>query len=82
MRSTKLVLQLLLALSGVLVYAGSSPGNTSECCLTTDEATGLIDKYTLYLTKYPGNATLLAELHDENVVTASDSLSYVFQKPV
>lgn len=84
MRSTTLALQLLLGLSGGggIVLAGSGPGNTSEHCLTRDETASIIDKYTLYLTKYPGNATVLRELHDENVVTASDSLSYVLQKPV
>lgn len=84
MRSTTLALQLLLGLSGGggIVLAGNGPGNTSENCLTRDETSSIIDRYTLYLTKYPGNATVLRELHDENVVTASDSLSYVLQKPV
>lgn len=84
MRSTTLALQLLLGLSGGggIALARSGPGNTSEHCLTRDETASIIDRYTLYLTKYPGNATVLRELHDENVVTASDSLSYVLQKPV
>ncbi|GIZ48998.1 hypothetical protein CKM354_001203900 [Cercospora kikuchii] len=81
-RVSTLVFLLLLVLSGGLVHAESSSGNTNESCLTRDETAQIIEKYTLYLTKYPGNRTVLEELLDENVTTASDSLSYVFQKPL
>lgn len=81
-RISTLVFLLLLVLSGGLVHAESSSGNTNEPCLTRDETAQIIKKYTLYLTKYPGNRTVLEKLVDENVTTASDSLSYVFQKPV
>ncbi|KAI5363887.1 hypothetical protein Slin14017_G058510 [Septoria linicola] len=65
-----------------LGYAKSNRGDISDACLTKRDTTSIVQKYSLYLTKYPGNATMLGELHEENVVTASDSLSYVFQKPL
>ncbi|PPJ60083.1 hypothetical protein CBER1_07565 [Cercospora berteroae] len=64
------------------LHIESSSGNTNESCLTRVETAQIIEKYTLYLTKYPDNRTVLEELVDENVTAASDSLSYVFQKPL
>lgn len=82
MKSTGLALLLLSVLSNSLVYTKSSHGDRKGTCLTKEDTENIVQQYSLYLIKYPGNATMLAELHEENVVTASDSLSYVFQKPV
>ncbi|KAF2211301.1 hypothetical protein CERZMDRAFT_98611 [Cercospora zeae-maydis SCOH1-5] len=81
-RITTLAYLLLLVLSGGSALAKSSNGDINEPCLTREETANIIDRYTLYLIEYPGNRTVLEEPVDENVTTASDSLSYVYQKPL
>lgn len=85
MKREALLSLLLLALGGRLVEGGGPPDDEREGepkCLTGKETDDVIDKFNTIITTNPGSANLLAELYSEKVTTASDSLSFVFQKPV
>ncbi|KXS94301.1 hypothetical protein AC578_6786 [Pseudocercospora eumusae] len=83
MRRDKLLPLLLSVLGGLLVEGGrceEKQGNSK--CLTHEETDEIIRKFNTIITTNPGDAELLGELYSENVTTASDSLSFVFQKPL
>ncbi|KAF7197329.1 hypothetical protein HII31_01139 [Pseudocercospora fuligena] len=83
MRRDRLLSLLLLVLGGLLVEGGRCEEEGKRLkCLTDEETDEIIGKFNTIITTNPGDAKLLGELYSENVTTASDSLSFVFQKPL
>ncbi|KXS99388.1 hypothetical protein AC579_8800 [Pseudocercospora musae] len=83
MRRDRLLSLLPPMLGGLLVERRRCEGKGKSLnCLTDKETDEIGGKFHFIVTTNTGDAKLLVELYWENVTTASDSLSFIFQKPL